>query len=193
MYLLLLLILIPVLCISITLYILTLTSFISTTNLDTITLTITIFINIIITYLLPKLLIKCFDDSILLLNRRSSFNLIHSYLSFMFITLFGISLVLNSIVSNLNVIYLIIGSVIIILFVFVTITQFFCVKVCIFTLEDIIEIKKRVHCLILKDENNNEYEVYVSNKDRFKISNKYECKYNKNTNRIQKIIKEIEG
>lgn len=186
-----LLLLIPILCISFSLYIVSLIDFISANNLDILMVSSTAFINIIVSFFVIKIFIRDNEHIAFIMNLDRKSSLIHGYFSFIIMFLFGASLVINSFSFKININNLTIGSVIIVMFIYITIVHVLMSKEYILKLVDIDDSESNVNRLIFENNDEEEFEYYVSKKEKYKVNNKYLCKVGKSSRCIKKIIKEV--
>lgn len=186
-----LLLLIPILCISFSLYIVSLIDFVLANNLDILMVSLTAFINIIVSFFVIKIFIRDNEHIAFIMNLDKLSSLIHGYFSFIIMFLFGLSLVINSFLFKINVNNLTIGTIIIGVFIYITIEHVLMSKEYILKLVDIDDSESNVNRLIFESNNEEEFEHYVSKKEKYKVNSKYLCKVGKSSKCIKKIIKEV--
>lgn len=152
-------------------------------------LLISTLIIILLTYLLPTSLTKLFKNSPFLNNLNLNTNILSSYISFILLFLFGISLMINSILFTFSIYKVFIGILIIVLFIYV---NYFIFSSSEEELTVIATDKENGLTLItFEDDAEHGYEYYTLRKD-IKIDYKYRVKLNKKTKWIYKIqTKEI--
>lgn len=167
-----------------------LTDFVLTNNLDILMTSLTAFVNIIISFFVIKIFIRNNDHIAYIMNLDKRSSLIHGYFSFIIMSLFGISLVLNSCIHKINVYNLTIGLVIIITFIYVTIEHVLKSTKEVLKLIDIDDTETNVNRLVFENDKE-ELEYYVNKKANYKVNNKYLCLVGKSSRCIKKIIKEV--
>lgn len=184
------LLLIPLLCISFTLYIMSLYYFIINNDHNLLMILITVFVNIILSFFIIKIFIKTNEDipSIMNLDKRS--NLIHGYFSFINMFLYGISLIINSIIFKINIYNIITGIIIVILFIYITYEHVLRTDKIVLTLTGIDDTKKGLTCLYFCNNNDEMFEYYVKD-NIYKEDANYLCKIGKSSKCIKKILKEV--
>lgn len=186
-----LLVLIPIICISFTLYIMSLIDFIINNDLDIILISLGAFISIIISFFVLKVFIRDNRHIPAIMNMDERSSSIHGYFSFIIMFLFGLSLVLNSIIFKINIFNLTIGLIVIVLFIFITIEYIIKSSKIILLLIDIDDIDSSFRLLVFEDESGGIYQYYVSKKHTYILNKHYLCKIQKSSKYIKKIIKEV--
>ncbi len=184
------LLLIPLLCISFTLFVMSLIDFILNNNYNLIIILATVFINIVLSFFIIKLFIKSNDDIPKILNLDKISNLIHGYFSFINMFLYGLALIINSLLFKINIYNIITGIIITILFIYITFEHVFRTDKIVLTLSSIDDTKEGIKCLYFCNNNDEMYEYYIK-EGTYKEDAKYLCKIGKSSKSIKKIIKEV--
>lgn len=185
----LILILIPLLCIIISLFIMSLFNYLTINELDIFLVSITMFLILVIGFITMRLIIKNSQEtSATLLNIDKNFLSIFGFYSFNIVVLLGISLVINSILYELNMFNFAIGVLIIIFYIWIFISYIIKNKKKVFTITMIDKINNYIDLIYLSDEEG-EYELYVKHDKEYLEEQSYLCQYNPMSKEIRKIIK----
>ena len=185
------LLLIPIFCISMSIFIMNLINFIILNELDILLFTGTIFINIISSFFILKLFIKNNEESAFFMNLDQNFSIVYGFFSFCLMFIFGLFLIINSVVNEINIYYLSIGIILVVFFIFLTFMYFIKQEKRELILSNIDEFNESLNLLSFKSDDYL-YKIYVSKKEEYIENKKYLCLINKSTNRIKKIKKEID-
>ena len=191
MSILIILILIPLLCITVSLFIMSLFNYVTMNELDIIMLSITMFFNLVLSFAIGHLIIKNNkDSSAYLLNLENRFLSVFGFYSFNIIVLFGIALVINSLLFSVNTFNVIIGLIIIIFYIWIFISYLIMNQNKVFNITVIDKINDHIDLIYLSDESG-EYEFFVHHSKKYIEGSSYLCKYNKMSREVRKIIKEV--
>lgn len=184
------LILIPILSMIFCLYVMFLYDFI--TNAATLPIIVGIIFGLImITYLLLISIIKNKDKSYKIYELEDRLIFFHGYLSLIYLFLFGISLLLKSLLVQLNILQFGIGILIIIIYLYSTYVYIFKRDKKILTLIDIEKEKEKVYNLSFMDDKVI-YEYYTDDSTKYRENKSYVCTVNLTTKKIYKIVENRE-
>lgn len=188
---LLILILIPLLCITVSLFIMSLFNYITLNELDIFLISTTIFIILVLWFVIMRLLIKSSKEtSARLLNIDNNFLSVFGFYSFNIVTLFGVCLVINSLLYKINLFYFVIGLTIIGVYIWIFTSYVLMNKNKTFTITMIDHINKYIDLLYLSD-GDQEYEIYIKHDKKYVEERSYLCKYNPMSKEVRKVIKRV--
>ena len=188
---LLILILIPLLCITVSLFIMSLFNYITLNELDIFLISTTIFIILVLWFVIMRLLIKSSKEtSARLLNIDNNFLSVFGFYSFNIVTLFGVCLVINSLLYKINLFYFVIGLTIIGVYIWIFTSYVLMNKNKTFTITMIDHINKYIDLLYLSD-GDQEYEIYIKHDKKYVEEQSYLCKYNPMSKEVRKVIKRV--
>ncbi len=191
MSILIILILIPLLCITVSLFIMSLFNFITINEFDIVLISTTMFLNLILSFLISHLLIKTSkNNSRILLNLENRFLSIFGFYSFNIIVLFGLALIINSLIFQVNIFNLVIGSMIIIFYIWIFFSYIVINKNKVLNITVVDKINNYIDLLYLSDETQ-EYELYVKHDETYTEGSSFLCKFNPMSKEVRKIIKRV--
>ena len=172
-------------------YVYTMFDFIFNNNIDVALLLVSLFATLLTSYLTLKELSLLDSTSYKVVKFQSKVDIIIGIISFTLLFVFGISLITNVIINGMNYPKILIGSFIVIIYIYVIYTN------CIYKKDEVFKIiridKLGDKLFLLSLENNDEglIDYYIDNKDNVKKGKLYKCSYNKFNKRVIKIINEV--
>lgn len=185
------LILIPLLCITISLFIMSLFNYLTINELDIFLISITMFLILVMGFITMRLLIKnSKETSVTLLNIDNNFLSIFGFYSFNIVALLGVSLVINSLIYQMNIFNFAIGLLIIVFYIWIFVSYILINKKKVFKITMVDKINDYIDLIYLSDDFH-EYELYVKHDKKYIEEQSYLCKYNPMSKEIRKIIKRV--
>ncbi|MCH5166693.1 MAG: hypothetical protein J1F35_02250 [Erysipelotrichales bacterium] len=96
-------------------------NFVTFNELDLLLLSITVLVNVITSFFILKLIINNNKESNFIKKIDRNFYAYYGYFCYLQLFIFGIFLIINSIINKINIIYLLIGIMLVLFFIYVTI------------------------------------------------------------------------
>lgn len=177
---------------SIIVYIMTLITFVTKSTMNEIVFLISIIVSIISSFILVVNLGGIFKKNAFIKNIESKSVSIVGYISLFLLSLFGLFLLIDSIINKFNIINMSIGITLVIILFYTTYIYFISSQDIVFEISNIeFEKDSELYCIDLVNDEYGFIEYYVKNDNKLEIDKSYLCKFNKGTQSIKKIIKEV--
>ena len=191
MIIILILLLIPIFFTGVTIYTSTLYGYMLNNELDTVLLLIGLFVSLISSFILFKSFILIDKEDYLLYKLHDRIDSIIGVISCTLLFLFGISLIVNSTLHEISYSKILIGSAIVLSFIFTIYYYFISSKVYNCKVIEIEHINKKFYCITLDNKELGIKEYYVKDKKDIKKNKTYKCFYSPGSKIITKIIGEV--
>lgn len=187
----LILLLIPIFFVGMVIYISTIFDFMFTGNLDTVLLLIGIFGSSISGFIIMKefSLIEFKNAKVLMIQR--TIDSIIGLFSFTLLLLFGVSLIVNSLNTPINLIKLLVGVFIVLFYLYVVYFYVLNKKVYVCKLVDISKINDNLYLIMFDNKDLGIKDIYVKDKKGLKKDKSYKVFYSNSCKCITKIINEV--
>jgi hypothetical protein len=188
---LLILIFIPIFFVGAVIYVSTIYEFAMNGELDMILLLIGVFASLISSFIIFKemSLLEIRDYKIIKFQRI--IDGIIGVLSFTFLLLFGIALIINSSVISINYTKMLVGIAIIIFYIYVIYYYIFRKDIYVFKLISITKIKDKLYLYQFENKEQGLQDFYLDNKEKYKKNKSYKVSFSKANNNISKILGEV--
>lgn len=181
---------IPVLCVSLSLYVMSLYNLAISGNMTDPLMLMSLLFSIIFSFISIHLIVKNLPVSAKLLNFKNRVISVIGYISIILFTLFGVSLFINMMITEFDVMKFFISIGTILLFTYATYIMFIYKEVKVFNLFSI-EKEGKVYLLSFSSDDDEIAEVYVNSKKEYKENKNYSVLYNKYMKLIVKIKNEV--
>lgn len=173
-------------------YIMTLVKFIGDSSMNEIMFLISLIISIITSFIFIMNLGIIFKKNALVKNIELKSVSIVGYISLVLLSLFGASLIVDSLINRFNAVNLAIGIILVMIHLYTTFIYFISTDDIVFEVSNI-EFEKDInlYCVDLVNDEYGFIEYYIKDKKNIEIDKSYLCKFNKGTQSIKKITKEV--
>lgn len=178
--------------VSFVIYIIGLVNYVITSNLNVVLILITIAVNIISTFIMQYNLPKKIKNNLLILNLENKSNALSNYCSLILLTFFGISLLLDSIINEFDLLSLIVGIIILIVCLYENYIIMFKKDTIVFQVFDIEDYEDtKFYCVSLVNDDYGMLEYYTDNIGNIKMEHNYHCLISPYSKRVLKITNEV--
>ena len=185
------LICIPIFFVGITMYMYTLFDFMFNNNLDVALMLVSLFATILTSYLTLKELSLLESENYKVVKFQSRVDSIIGMVSFTLLLAFGISLIVNTSLNTFDYSKVLIGSAIIVLYLYVIFMNYIYRGECVFKIIDVEKVNDKLYIITLENESEGLLEMYLKEKINIKKNKNYKCVYNKYNKRVLKILNEV--
>ena len=179
---------IPVFFVGIVIYLTTLYTYAFKGDLDVVLLLIGLFGTIISSFVVLKTFALLAFKDFKLIKLQKKVDAVIGLFSFTLLFLFGLSLIISTMNTSINVGKLIVGIGLVVFYLYIIYYYFLARSKVIFELLDITKVNDKYYMLSFGNDKLGTKEVYVKNKDNYKKGEFYYCRYSDVFNDITKVL-----